>query len=64
MTAKLKTYLDEARLEFKRVNWPSWELTVRYTGFVIGLSVALAVFLGILDFGFLEILKLTTTQVL
>ncbi|MDO8470294.1 MAG: preprotein translocase subunit SecE [bacterium] len=60
MFAKFKTYIEESRQEFRRVNWPSWETTVRYTLFVIGLSLALSVFLGILDFGFLTILKQAT----
>lgn len=57
MLAKLKSFLIESRQELKKVNWPRREETVRYTFFVIGLSLALALFLGILDFIFLAVLK-------
>lgn len=36
-------------MEFKRVNWPSKERTVRLTLTVIVFSLAVAVFLGVLD---------------
>jgi len=57
MFEKLKKFLEESRYELKRVNWPTREQTMRYTLFVIGLSVSLSLFLGILDFGFLEGVK-------
>lgn len=57
MFQKLKTFLEESRYELKRVNWPTREQTVRYTLFVIGLSICLSLFLGILDAGFLEGVK-------
>lgn len=57
MLAKLKLFLEESRQELKRVNWPRREQTIRYTMFVIGLSLALALFLGFIDFIFTRILK-------
>ncbi len=39
------------------MNWPTREETIRYTLFVIGFSVGLSAFLGILDFVFLQILQ-------
>lgn len=57
MFQKLKTFLEEARYELKRVNWPTREQTTRYTLFVIILSLALSLFLGVLDLSFLEVLK-------
>ena len=47
---KLITYLKEVYLETKKVNWPTRQETVRYTLIVIGLSVAVAIFLGSVDF--------------
>lgn len=41
----------------KRVNWPSRKETVRYTLFVIGFSVVVAAFLGLLDFIFIQLLE-------
>lgn len=52
-----KNFLRESRQEFKRINWPSRQETIRYTLFVIGFSLALAVFLGLLDFAFLYLLN-------
>lgn len=57
MIEKTKTFLQESKQELKRVNWPTKEETMRYTLFVIGFSLAFAAFLGIFDFGFLEVLK-------
>jgi len=53
---KILTFLKEVRLEVKKVNWPTREETLRYTLIVIGISVAIAVFLGTLDFVFATIL--------
>lgn len=43
------TFLKEARLELKKVSWPTRNQTVRYTLAVILMSLALAAFLGGLD---------------
>jgi len=57
MFQKIKVFLQESRLEFKRVNWPSRQETTRYTLFVIGLSIGFALFLGFLDFIFFQVLE-------
>jgi len=49
---KITTFLKEVRLEMKKVNWPTRKETIRYTLIVIGASVAVAIFLGSLDFIF------------
>jgi len=48
--AKIISFLKEVRLEMKKVNWPTRQQTLRYTLIVIGVSFAVAVFLGTLDF--------------
>jgi len=53
---KIKTFFKEVWTEAKKVDWPTRQETFRYTLIVIGISVAVAAFLGILDFGFLKIL--------
>ena len=58
MFDKAIKFIKEARQEFKRVNWPSRKETVRYTIFIIGLSLALAAFLGFLDFIFVRVLEM------
>jgi len=46
---KIITFLKEVRLEMKKVNWPTRQETLRYTLIVIGISVAVAAFLGTID---------------
>ena len=45
-------FLKEVRLELKRVTWPTRQETIKHTLIVIGLSMAVAAFLGGLDFLF------------
>ncbi len=46
---KIITFIKEAQEELKKVSWLSREQTVKYTGIVIGVSLAVALFLGVLD---------------
>ncbi|MCH7677121.1 preprotein translocase subunit SecE [candidate division KSB1 bacterium] len=45
----LITFLKEARIEAKKVNWPTRERTIRDTIIVIVFSIAVAIFLGGFD---------------
>jgi preprotein translocase subunit SecE len=54
---KAITFIKEARGELKKVNWPTRAQTIKYTAQVIGISVAVAIFLGILDYYFEYILR-------
>lgn len=53
---KLTNYIKESYSEMKKVSWPTKKETYNYTLMVIGISVATAAFLGLLDilfsFGF------------
>lgn len=51
------TFLKEVRLEIKKVDWPTRQETIRYTIIVIGVCVAVALFLGGIDFLFTTILN-------
>ncbi len=57
VVSKLVSFLKEVKLEMKKVNWPTKKETFKYTLIIIGLSVAVAVFLGTLDFVFSTILN-------
>ena len=57
IATKLGTFLKEVRLEMKKVNWPNRKETVKYTLIIVGVSVAVAAFLGGLDFLFNTILN-------
>ncbi len=50
-------FLKDVKLELSRVNWPTRQQTIRYTGAVIILSLVVAVFLGALDFVFAYVLN-------
>lgn len=57
MFERIKVFFQESRQELKHVNWPSRQETVRYTLFVIGLSLLLAAFLGLFDTVFIRVLE-------
>lgn len=57
MTNRIVAFLQESKQELKRVNWPTKDETKRYTLFVILFSLAFALFLGLLDYGFLNALE-------
>lgn len=50
MANKLFTYIKESRDELKKVVWPSRKETIKYTLIVIGISLVVAVFLGLADY--------------
>ena len=49
------TFMQEVISELRKSVWPSKEETTRLTAVVIALSVAVGVFLGLLDRGFAEL---------
>ena len=54
---KIWIFIKESRAELRKVNWPTREQTIKFTGAVIGVSLAVAIFLGFLDYLFEYILK-------
>jgi len=55
---KIITFIKESRAELRKVNWPTKAQTIKYTGLVIGVSLAVAIFLGLLDYLFEYILRI------
>ncbi|MBI5076870.1 preprotein translocase subunit SecE [Candidatus Falkowbacteria bacterium] len=51
-------YLIEAKAELKKVSWPTRAEATKHTLIVIGISLFVAAFLGVLDFAFSKILTL------
>lgn len=45
-------FLQETKAEMKKVSWPDKQTSIKYTAIVIGGSLAVAMFLGGLDFLF------------
>jgi len=47
---KITTYIKDSITELKKVTWPTKKQTTNYTLLVIGISLALAAFIGIADY--------------
>ncbi|MEW6666576.1 MAG: preprotein translocase subunit SecE [Thermodesulfobacteriota bacterium] len=50
-------FLRESRMELKKVKWPSRKELLASTGAVIVLSLLVGLYLGIIDFGLIKIIK-------
>lgn len=48
----IPSFLGETKGELKKVQWPSRDMTIKYTLIVIGASLVVALFLGGLDYLF------------
>lgn len=48
--SRLTRYLKESKDELKKVVWPTRQETIRNTLLVIGISLGVAVFLGLMDY--------------
>ena len=51
------TFLQEVRLEARRVNWPTRKEVLQNALLVIGITLATALFLGGVDFLFVQFLE-------
>ncbi len=57
---KLIKYIKESIFELKKVTWPTKKETVNYTLLIIGIGLAVAAYIGIIDY----ILSLVVEQVI
>jgi preprotein translocase subunit SecE len=55
---KVKQFLNEAKIELKKVAWPTPKQTLASTSVVIIVVVIISVFLGVVDFGLSKIIRL------
>ncbi len=55
--SKLVDYLKGSREELSKVVWPSRETITNHTVMVIGISIAVAIFLGTIDFVLSKVLE-------
>ncbi len=55
---KLFNYFRNSVTELKKVNWPTKKQTIDHTLLVVGISLGMALFLGIVDFILTRILQL------
>lgn len=54
----IRDFLQDVQAEFKRVSWPTREATLRSTGVVLFLTLTIAAFLGLVDLGLSEAVRL------
>ena len=55
---KLAKWFKDLRIEFKKVVWPSKETVVTNTSVVVGVIALSAILVGLLDEGFLTLMRL------
>ncbi|HCI05711.1 MAG: Preprotein translocase, SecE subunit [Parcubacteria group bacterium GW2011_GWC1_45_9] len=53
----LKNYLKETKVEIQKVSWPTRQETLRYLVIIIVFSGVMAIFLGLFDFAFLQVVE-------
>lgn len=58
MFKKFTTYIKNSLVELKKVSWPTEKQTINNTLLVVGISLAVAIFLGLIDFLLTKILQL------
>ncbi|MDD3170460.1 MAG: preprotein translocase subunit SecE [Candidatus Paceibacterota bacterium] len=54
---KLSNLFKDVGSEIKKITWPTRKETIKYTLIVIGISVAVAMFLGSFDFVFVRLME-------
>lgn len=52
LSSAIKNYFIGSYQEMRKVTWPTKQQTINYSLLVIGLSIGLAVFFAVLDYGF------------
>ncbi len=62
MLGRLTSFLKESWQELQHVNWPTRKETTRMVLVVIGVSLAVAAFLGAVDYFFMYLLGLAINR--
>ena len=57
-TGKARQFLKESRLELKKVKWPTRKELLASTAVVILLTLIMAFYFGLVDFGLIKIIKI------
>ena len=61
MFKRIQQFLKDVIAEFKRVQWLTREATIKSTSIVVGVSLAVALYLGIADLGRSDIMQIVIT---
>ena len=59
---KVVAFVKEAINEFKRIQWPTKKVTIRLTGYVVGVSLGVAFFVMGIDYLFKKLLAAILTK--
>jgi len=54
----IRTFFHDVSAEFLRVTWPTRENTLKSTGVVVMVSLVVAIFLGVVDLGLANAIKM------
>lgn len=54
---KIANYFKGAKEELSKVIWPTKQTTINHTIMVIGVSIAVAIFLGVIDLGLSKVVE-------
>jgi len=55
---KATKFLKEVQTELKKVTWPTREQAIRLTGIVVGVSLVVGLYIGVLDYGLTKLIGL------
>ena len=58
MIKRIRRFFKDVIAEFKRVQWPTREATIKSTSVVVCVSLAVALYLGISDLGLSDIMQM------
>ena len=57
MFKRLRKFIEDILSEFRKVQWPTREATLKSTRVVLSVSLVIAVYLGIADLGLANLMK-------
>ena len=55
---KATKFLKEVQTELKKVTWPTREQAIRLTGIVVGVSLVVGLYIGVLDYALTKVVGL------
>ena len=58
MIKRIRQFFKDVIAEFKRVQWPTRDATIKSTWVVVSVSIAVALYLGIADLGLSDIMQM------
>ena len=59
---KIVQFLKDVRVELAKVVWPTRKEALKATGIVIFMSLFVAIFLGLIDFGLAKLISLIANK--